>query len=230
IFDVHKKNLLDFPNIINKTKKIIIIDHHIISKDIINETIFNFINTNYSSVSEIIVDYAICNNYKINSIIATTLLAGIEIDTNNYNLNTKEGTFIACAHLLKSGADIILKQEILKENKDLYIKKQYFIKRSYMINNEMALCVLDHHIYDSKFLAILSDELLQFENVEVSFTIGYIGRKKVGISARSIGKFDVEKIMNQFNGGGHATNAACQIENSSIEKVKRMLLKNIKER
>ena len=69
-------------------------------------------------------------------------------------------------------------------------------------------------------LAKIAEEILQFENIEASFTIGYLDEKTVGISARSLGKINVEKIMNSLGGGGHKTDAACRIENSSITKVK----------
>lgn len=229
VLDVHKKSLLEFPNIVDKTKNVVIIDHHIISNGLIKDKIFAYIDTNYSSVSEMVVDYAIYNRYKMSEAIATILLAGIEIDTNSYNANTTSETFDACSYLLKCGANIALKQELLKENKDLYIKKQYFIKRSYMVNDKVAFCILDYHVYDSKFLAILADELLQFENVKASFVIGYIGKKKVGISARSIGEINVAEIMSRFGGGGHSNNAACQIERTTISKVTKDLSKIIKE-
>ena len=80
--------------------------------------------------------------------------------------------------------------------------------------------MLDNNKYDKKYLAMISEELLQFEDVEASFTIGYIDDNIIGISARSIGNIDVEKIMNHFNGGGHTTKAACagKKRNSSCQK------------
>ena len=155
------------------------------------------------------------------------MLAGIEIDTNAFNIKTSSKTFEAAAYLLKIGASNIEKQKLLKENKESYCKRQEFVKNSYMLNDNMALCVMDNKIYPKYELALISEDLLQFDNVEASFTIGYTDKNTVGISARSIGEIDVERIMECLGGGGHKTDAAASIENKKIEEVKEELLKQI---
>ena len=100
---------------------------------------------------------------------------------------------------MEMGADNIEKQKLLKENKDKYCKRQEFIKKSYMITDDMALCVMDTNKYMRYELALNSEELLQFDDVEASFTIGYINNDTVGVSARSIGKIDVENIMRKLD-------------------------------
>ena len=40
----------------------------------------------------------------------------------------------------------------------------------------------------------------------------------IGISARSLGKVNVQIIMEELNGGGHLTNAATRMEGKSIEE------------
>ena len=78
-------------------------------------------------------------------------------------------------------------------------------------------------------LALISEDLLQFDKVEASFTIGYVDENSVGISARSIGNIDVENIMYKLGGGGHKTDAATEIKGTNIEDVKNKFLKVIKE-
>ena len=53
--------------------------------------------------------------------------------------------------------------------------------------------------------------------------------KRRGVSARSIGDIDVSIIMKKLGGGGHASNAACQIENSTIKDIKQKIIELIKE-
>ncbi len=45
----------------------------------------------------------------------------------------------------------------------------------------------------------------------------------IGISARSTGKVNVQTLMEALGGGGHFTNAATQIKNSSIGDVENQL-------
>ena len=157
------------------------------------------------------------------------MLVGLEIDTNNFRLKTSEKTYEAAAHLIKLGADNILKQELLQENKEIYLKRQKLISKSFMVNSNMILCIADEKIYENKYLAEIAEDLLQFENVEASFVIGKITNNIVGISARSIGKINVEKIMSKLGGGGHYTEAATQIKNKTIKDVQLLLLEQIKE-
>ena len=37
----------------------------------------------------------------------------------------------------------------------------------------------------------------------------------IGISARSLGDVNVQLVMEKLNGGGHLTNAACQLEDTN---------------
>ena len=93
-----------------------------------------------------------------------------------------------------------------------------------MFNNNMSICLADDKIYSNRDLASVALKLLQLEDVEASFVIGKIKENVIGISARSIGKVDVEIIMKKMGGGGHLTEAATQIENSTLTKVKKQLL------
>ena len=44
------------------------------------------------------------------------------------------------------------------------------------------------------------------------FVIAHRTDGLIGISARSLGEINVQLIMEKLGGGGHLTNAACQME------------------
>lgn len=223
ILDTQKEQLLEQPKLLEITKKVIVLDHHIKSKDSIKSEI-SYINSNLSSTVELITHYIKYLNHTIDPLIATFLLIGLEIDTNNFKLKTTDKTYETAAILARQGADNIIKQELLQEEKQIYIQKQRLIENSYMINDNMSLCIADDNIYANQDLAIIALKLLQFENVEASFVIGKIKQNVIGISARSIGKIDVEDIMRKLGGGGHLNEAAAQFEDNTIEEVKQKLL------
>ena len=229
ILDTHKKEMTEIPELVDKVKNIIVIDHHIKSKDHINDITLSYINSGLSSTVEFMANYIKYLNKQIDPLFATFMLVGLEIDTNNFRLKTTDKTYEAAAFLSKLGADNILKQELLQENKEIYIKRQKLIEKSFMINKNMTLCILDSKIYENKDLAAIAEELLQFENVEASFVIGKISKDIVGISARSIGKINVEEIMAKLGGGGHYTEAATQIKEKTINEVQELLLNVLKE-
>ena len=229
VLDTHKQEMTEIPELIDKVKNVVIIDHHIKNKNYIIDATLSYINSGLSSTVEFMANYIKYLNKNIDSLFATFMLVGLEIDTNNFRLKTTDKTYEAAAYLIQLGADNILKQELLQENKDSYVKRQKLIEKSFMINKNMTLCVLDSKIYENKDLASIAEELLQFENVEASFVIGKIKSNIIGISARSIGKVNVEEIMAKLGGGGHYTEAATQIKDKSLIEAERMLLNTLKE-
>lgn len=224
ILDVHKEELLESKKLLEISKHIAVLDHHIKGVNYIKNTELCYINTSISSISEFMVYYLRYLNKIVDPVVATILLTGIEIDTNNYKLKTTEKTYEAGAILTSMGADSILKQELLKEDKESYLKRSYFVNKSDMINDNMALCMMDENIYNPKDLAEIAEQLLQFDHVEASFAIGRLGKTVVGISARSLGNIDVENIMSVLGGGGHKTDAAVQLENITIKEAKEKIL------
>lgn len=225
ILDVHQQKRLECPEILDKNLDVLVLDHHIKNKNYIKDTIFTYIDSNLSSMVEMMAKYIKYNDIKIDSIISSIMLAGLEIDTNNYNLKTTKETYLAASILMDNGADIILKQELLKETKEEYIKRADYIKNSFRVNDHIAMCVLVDELKTEE-LAEIADEMLNFNDVEASFAISYISSDIVGISARSLGNIDVQKIMKKFNGGGSKTNAAAQCD-MEIRDIKYMLIKMI---
>jgi len=222
ITDVHTQDRLEYSKLC-EVFDTIVLDHHIKNKNYIKNTRFIYIDSNLSSMSELITFYAKNLNIKFDNVISTIILAGIEIDTNSYNVKTTKNTYIAASILMEMGADSILKQELLKETKEQYMKRASFIKNSFMINDNMAMCIING-VTNSVTLAEVSEEMLNFEEISASFTIGKIDDNIVGVSARSLGQIDVSIIMKELGGGGHSSNAATQIKGKSLKEVKQEIL------
>ena len=143
----------------------IIIDHHVIDENLKINSIYELIDNNASSASEIITFFMNQLHIQPSSLVSTLLLVGIEVDTNGYMMKTTSKTFLASSILLDLKADCKIKTEILKETRENYIKKANIIKRSYMVNDQMIICILNNEIYDQKDLAEGADELIQFEDL-----------------------------------------------------------------
>lgn len=225
IVDTHSKERLEYEDIVD-CYDTIVLDHHIKNKNYIKDTKFLYIDSNLSSMSELITYYADYLKIDLDNVIATILLAGIEIDTNGFNLKTTDKTYNAAAILMNMGADTILKQELLKESKEDYIKRATFISNSFMVTENTAMCIL-HSKCTSMELAEVAEQLLTFEDVEQSFAIGKIEDNLIGVSAKSLGERDVSEIMKQMGGGGHTSNAATQVKDSTLKEVKQEIIKII---
>lgn len=225
ILDVHQKERVEYPKIFENIKNLIVLDHHIKSNSYIKDTELFYIDSTMSSMVELVSQYAKYNDINLGPLISTVMLAGMEIDTNGFNLKTTEKTFEMAAYLTSTGADSVLKQELLKESKDNYLRRADFIKSSYIYGKNVAMCILPTSTSTKEELAEIAEELLKFEYVEVSFVIGQLENSLIGVSARSIGNIDVCNIMKKLGGGGHVTNAATQISELTVKEVEKMIRK-----
>ncbi len=223
ILDLNRKELMENEEALDVIKDVLIIDHHVKGIERI-EAKYELADSKYSSTAEIITTFLKNANIELSKDIYTYLLSGIEIDTNGFSVRVSANTFYACAYLLEKGADLVIKQELLKENKIEHLKQQIFIKKSFTYKDKYMISVLDDKVHEKKYLATISEALLQFEGIEASFTIGYVDNDIIGISARSIGNVDVEHLMAKLNGGGHKTTAAAQFTNNTLEEVKQKLI------
>jgi c-di-AMP phosphodiesterase-like protein len=169
-------------------------------------------------MAELMTEYIKFLNLKIDENLATILLAAMEVDTNSFNVKTSSKTYLMASYLMNLGANNILKQQLLKEEKNEYIERQKLLETSFTINKNIAVIALDSKIYEASFLAQIAEDLLLFEDIEASFAIGYIDENKTGISARSIGNINVKEVIDKFGGGGHLTEAAAQVD-MQAEKV-----------
>lgn len=221
VCDTNKKTRVQNEELL-KIKEKIVIDHHVESKNVIEDLSYKFIDTNSSSATEIVLDLINELNIYIPAEVATIMLAGMHIDTNDFTIKTSEKTHIYASMLYKFGADSKEAQYLLKQNFNEFKRRQKLTLGT-EIYDGYAVTTSESE-YSSTELAKASDVLLTFNGVEASFSIAKLDDDIVGISARSLGNVDVEKVMLHFNGGGHKTDAACQIKGKNVEEVKKELL------
>ena len=227
LVDHHKKDMSQNIDIYKYFSDIVIIDHHIENKKV-NNVLLKYIDEEASSASEIIYDFIKIENCIVPKYILTIMLAGITIDTNKFTIKTSSSTYEVAAQLSSDGANSKEVQYLLKEDLLEYISMQKLIFKTEIYKGEFAITVgSQNQIYDKEQLAKIAGSLLQFNGVESAFAIGKINTNIIGISARSMGNIDVEYIMKKLNGGGHKTDAAAQMYNTSITNAKKELIKII---
>ena len=77
--------------------------------------------------------------------------------------------------------------------------------------------VRDDQILSRTLMSMGADALLAIRDIEASFVIARTAENEVGISARSKGNVNVQRIMEEMHGGGHFSAAAVQKQNTSVE-------------
>lgn len=229
VLDTNKKDLVQNSDILKNFDNKLIIDHHEIGKNTIKDSIL-IIDSEVSSTCEMITELIEYYDVEIEPYYATVLLSGIVLDTNNFTLKTSPETFYAAYYLTNLGASAKKVQYLLKQDINVYTERQKLMSSIQTINERIAMTkATPYTIYRREDLAKVADTLLFFNNIEASFVIGKIGKDTVGVSARSLGNYDINKILSKVGGGGGIYNGAAKFENLTISKVEQLLINAIKE-
>lgn len=236
VMDHHSPVQSNAPKLLERTKYIIVIDHHRRIDNILSEVLLNYVEPYASSSAELVIELIDLYHQEIHidPFEATMMLAGMMIDTNNFTYRTGVRTFEAAALLKQYGADPFKARLILRESLDDIKTKSNLVNQAKIINNHFAITALaTESKTDRVQLAKTADELLEIDNIIASFALGNIGNETIAISARSIDKFNVQLIMEQFGGGGHLNNAAAQVQNETmdhlIERIETIIESTFKE-
>lgn len=231
VVDTDKKNYVEVPELLTKTDKIAVIDHHRRGTDYIENAMLTFHEVYASSACELVTEIV---EFSEKSIHLTTfeveaLYAGIMMDTKNFTFKTGVRTFEAAAFLRKCGVDIIKVKKWFQSDLETYNKISEIVAKSEIMNDTIAISVYDKADPDANITcAKAADELLTISNITASFVIGKLG-DRICISGRSIGDINVQLILEKLGGGGHITVAGAQIEGMTEEEVKQELINRINE-
>lgn len=221
IVDTHKPEMVIDRDILNKANRKVVIDHHRRGEDFIANPLLIYMEPYASSTAELVtelLEYQ-TTEQRLTRLESTVMYAGIIVDTRNFTLRTGSRTFDAASYLRAHGADTILTQHFLKDDIDTYIKRTELIRTVDLQENGIAIAHgEENQIYHPVTVAQAADELLSLDGVEASYVIAKREGNLVGISARSLGEFNVQLTMEALGGGGHLTNAATQIEDVTVEE------------
>lgn len=220
IVDTHKPSLVADDRLLKRSDKIVVIDHHRRGEEFIKNPTLVYMEPYASSTAELVTELLEYQpeDEKLSKLEATALLAGIIVDTKSFTLRTGARTFEAASYLRTNGADTVLVQQLLKEDIDTYIERSKIIQTVEFLYPGIAVAHgQDNKIYDSVLIAQTADILLTVKDVSASFVVAHRPDGLIGISARSLGDFNVQLVMEKLGGGGHLTNAACQLNVDTIE-------------
>lgn len=229
IVDTHNANLVESRKLYEMAGQKIVIDHHRKSVNFIDDAVIFYHEPYASSASEMVSEMIqyFKNVNLVPQVLAEALLAGITLDTKNFVMKTGVRTFEAAAYLRKCGADTIKVKGFFTSSIEDYRKRSELISDAEIIGS-CAIAVARMQSADIRIIAPqAADELLSIENVDASFVIYKTGNV-TNISARSLGILNVQVIMEKLGGGGHQTMAAVQLENTSFDEAKKMLIEAIK--
>ncbi|MGG1314097.1 MULTISPECIES: DHH family phosphoesterase [Cohnella] len=234
VVDTHRASMVEEPKLLQQTERIVIIDHHRRSEEFIDDAVLIYMEPYASSTCELVTEVLqyIHDRVVLDVREATALLAGITVDTKSFAMRTGSRTFEAASFLRRNGADSAMIQRMLKENLEEYVRKAEIIRHAEMYRDDIAIAVATNAQPVTQLLiAQAADTLLNMSGVRASFVIAMRTDGLVGISARSLGQINVQVVMERLGGGGHLSNAACQLQGSLQEVAARLkqVLKELEE-
>ena len=231
VVDTHKKSYVEVPELLEKTNKIVVIDHHRRGTDFIEQSILTFQEVYASSASELVTELLQYTQIEIElaTLEAEALYAGIMMDTKNFTFKTGVRTFEAAAYLRRCGVDIIKVKKWFQSDLASFNKIAEVVGKSEIIHETIAISSYETQENDTSLIcAKAADELLTIGDITASFVLGTM-ENKICISGRSIGDINVQMILEKLGGGGHITLAGAQLEGKTIEEAKQELIEKIEE-
>ena len=225
ITDTMRPGLVEAASLLEKGLETVIIDHHRKSVDKIQNESFFFHEPYASSACEMtaeLIQYS-PSKPRLSAVEAQALLAGIWLDTMNLSLRVGVRTFEAAAFLKDCKADVVEVRNLFScsvEDKNNISK----IVSSAALYENFAIASADFDCRDIRIICSkAADALLDITAVDASFVLWKSGTA-VSVSARSMGKVNVQLIMEAFGGGGHQSMAGCRIDSVDIDEARKMLI------
>ena len=231
VVDTHKTTYVEAPELLKRTDKIVIIDHHRRSADYIENATLTFQEVYASSAAELVTELLQYAEARVDlkTIEAESLYAGIMMDTKNFTFKTGVRTFEAAAYLRRCGVNIIRVKKWFQSNLDTFNKIAAIVKKAEIVNDTIAIATYEKKDKEASLIcAKAADELLTISDITASFVMGKVGNK-ICISGRSIGDINVQVILEKLGGGGHITLAGAQVEGMTMEETKQELINRINE-
>lgn len=228
VVDTHNPSFLESVELYDKTERVVVIDHHRKMVTHIDRALIFHHEPLASSASEMVTELIqyFGDSGRISALEAEALLAGIMLDTKNFVMRTGVRTFEAAAYLRRQGADTIAVRALFANSIEAYQRKTRLVSAA-EVYRRCAICATDMQSGDMQLVAPqAADELLGISGVDASFVL-YEAGNTIHLSARSLGKMNVQLVMEALGGGGHQTMAGAQLQGVALESARQSLLEAI---
>lgn len=219
VVDTNRPDQVEYKPLLDSVTRICVIDHHFRAADYIKNATVSLHETNASSTAELVtelLEYSV-DQKDILPIEAMSLMAGIYLDTKNFNVRTGERTFEAAAYLRQLGVDTVAVKMLFQNDYNSTLTRHKIVQSAKKHDHGTAIASYDGTA-TRPIAAQAADEILNISGITTSFVLFQEGDHVV-VSARTIGDANVQVILEPLGGGGNAATAGAQIYGMSREAV-----------
>ena len=227
VVDTNRPDQVESKALLEAVPRVAVIDHHRRAADYIDHAVLNLHEPFSSSAAELVTEllqYAV-EPRDIRPLEAQALLAGIVLDTKNFNVRTGSRTFEAAAFLRRTGADTVDVKKLFQSDLDSTIARYQIVQAAKLYRDEIAIAAVEQTTTRT-IASQAADELLSISGILTSFVL-YPDGNQVVICARSIGTCNVQVVLEPLGGGGNAASAGAQIKNAQLPDVLEKLVASI---
>ena len=223
VVDAHIPHILADPTLLDRIPKIVVIDHHRRSENFVKNPLLVYIETSSSSASELVTELLMYfgDNIRPTRLDATALCSGVVVDTKNFSVGAGVRTFDAAAYLRRTGADPVLVRALFQSDYETTVALARAKANAEYFPGGLIVGSIPERLANGQIIAAqAADGMLRVDGVRMSIYVFQLPGDAVGISARSTGEMNVQVIMEEFGGGGHANVAGAQVRGMPLAVVR----------
>ena len=223
VVDAHIPHILADPTLLDRIPKIVVIDHHRRSENFVKNPLLVYIETSSSSASELVTELLMYfgDNIRPTRLDATALYSGVVVDTKNFSVGAGVRTFDAAAYLRRTGADPVLVRALFQSDYETTVALARAKANAEYFPGGLIVGSIPERLANGQIIAAqAADGMLRVDGVRMSIYVFQLPGDVVGISARSTGEMNVQVIMEEFGGGGHANVAGAQVRGMPLAVVR----------
>lgn len=219
-------------DMLNKTYTLINIDHHLSNEQYGD---LNYVDSNSSSLGEILFDLINKLEVKISKNMATCLYTSIISDTGSFRYSsTTNHTHNIAGELIKTGIDFSRIHRKIFDDKEFSMLKLTgkALNSMELVSNKISVIKLTNNDYIEYGIdpSVNTSDIialgLEVNSAEVAVLLKESGNN-IKISLRAKDNADVRKIAEKFGGGGHKKASGLTINNTNMDNAVKLVIEEI---
>ncbi len=222
VVDVNRADRLPAPGLLPLSPQRVVIDHHRRSEATFPDILLPYIEPHASSTAELVTELIQYLPVTVNLVPweATILLAGIALDTKNFSIQTGARTFAAAAYLRRAGAEPLTVRDWQRDDLAGFGRRMEVFRRAEVICGRVVLGVYPEPNTEAQVLAArAADDLLNIRGIGAALVLCPT-KGGVLVSARSLGDFNVQVMLERLGGGGHLMGAGAFLAGCDLAAAK----------
>ena len=210
-------------------------DHHISNNQY---GTLNYIDISAMSTTQVVYEWFIGQDIKINGKMANALYAGLMDDTKCFRDPRCTMKIFGMAHrLLELGADHEQCVNGLYNSKtlaSLRLQGEMLKRMKLVLDGQLALFEVDQELLVSTGALLgdckaVLDEAITLKIVSVALLLAVRKRGGISLSLRSDGVVNASEIMQRYQGGGHHDRAGAKVTDKPLEQIREEIISYIQQ-